>query len=744
MGLSHLSAAQVLSLTQAPSAQELTAEWQEASQSLHLSRSRTPLYCLVIGIDEYQSTKIPNLSGAVADSTAIHTLMSANDHAFTPHIKHLINQQATREDIIRELKALSSNPLIRRGDPIFIYYAGHGGSAAWTNDQGQTDASNIQFIVPHDCGEHAETIPYHDFVRYMERIADTKGNNITVVFDCCRSSFESAVRGPARNSGIYTLISRCHTNWDIEAMHREDRRPRGTNVPPAFVLKGIHSHTLITSCGVQQRAWESGGRGMFTTALIKGLKLALRESISFNELMGMIPHIPGSFQYIFTTNVSARQDPQCVGINLNRPVFTTSAVPTSPLAHALNPDLSLIIRSVDGQFELRECLPASDARFPARKPGENPVSLCIQFGLGLPMDEIFEHLRMKYDGRRINTYTKVPRGETEADVIISVADGRVVLDDLTSFRLPSISDLPTQSEFKRLPFTFEPDCRSLYSIISATSHWFYHLRRRPPNDVMSHSARVTISFMELENVDNATSEPAPITGDSLINQVPGVGSVIDLVVDNDKIYGMKIKNSSPYALYPYLFYFDNSDYSITSYYEPPVSTSTGKPDPPLPPHGSSLAIGYGPAGAAPLKFFLREGQDIDNGHFKLFLTTEYVDLSMIPQNSPFEAHVADKTQPRGLRRAESSTPLLWGIGVAAVGMIVLGFLGIQFFLTCLNEWTCALRISQHILEESERCQLGQGVLSLGEGSDTTANESQGPHHGSRCYRAAPERCRYGV
>lgn len=71
-------------------------------------------------------------------------------------------------------------------------------------------------------------------------------------------------------------------------MYEEDRRPRGTNVPPAFTHKGMHSHTLITSCGVQQSAWESGGRGVFTTALIEGLKVALRENISFNELMGMI------------------------------------------------------------------------------------------------------------------------------------------------------------------------------------------------------------------------------------------------------------------------------------------------------------------------------------------------------------------------------------------------------------------------------------------------------------------------
>lgn len=260
----------------------------------------------------------------------------------------------------------------------------------------------------------------------------------------------------------------------------------------------------------------------------------------------------------------SRQDPQCTGINLNRQLFTTGADPTSPLAHALNPDISLIIRSVHGQFEIRGCLPASDARFPARERGENPVSLCIQLGIDLPVDEIVDHLKTVYDSRGINTYTEVPHGDSEADVIISVADGRAVLDDLNNSRLPSISTFPTLHRFKRLPLTSEPDCQSLHSIISAASHWFYHLRRRPTSELISSLAGlVTVEFMELETKENATLEPTPTTSDSLIHQVQGVGCVIDLVVDEEKIYGTKIKNSSPHDLYAYIFYFDNSDFSIS-------------------------------------------------------------------------------------------------------------------------------------------------------------------------------------
>lgn len=85
--------------------------------------------------------------------------------------------------------------------------------------------------------------------------------------------------------------------------------------------------------------------------------------------------------------------------------------------------------------------------------------------------------------------------------------------------------------------------------------------------------------------------------------------------------------------------------SPASYYQPP--TSGAKVDPPLLPN-SSLTIGYGAGGGAPYGYFLRENQDIDVGHFKLFLSTERVDLSHVPQPSPFDPHrdvgtVPDKT-----------------------------------------------------------------------------------------------------
>ena len=47
-------------------------------------------------------------------------------------------------------------------------------------------------------------------------------------------------------------------------------------------------------------------------------------------------------------------------------------------------------------------------------------------------------------------------------------------------------------------------------------------------------------------------------------------------------------------------------------------------------------MGYGDSGSVPYAFFLREGQNVDVGTLKLFLSRKHVDLSAVAQSSPFQ------------------------------------------------------------------------------------------------------------
>jgi hypothetical protein len=77
-------------------------------------------------------------------------------------------------------------------------------------------------------------------------------------------------------------------------------------------------------------------------------------------------------------------------------------------------------------------------------------------------------------------------------------------------------------------------------------------------------------------------------------------------------------------------------YYAASYYEPPISNEaplrrkdadTGKP--------GSLTIGSRSSPSPPLSYYVEDGEDVDVSFLKVFLSTKYVDLSSVPQNSPF-------------------------------------------------------------------------------------------------------------
>ena len=57
-------------------------------------------------------------------------------------------------------------------------------------------------------------------------------------------------------------------------------------------------------------------------------------------------------------------------------------------------------------------------------------------------------------------------------------------------------------------------------------------------------------------------------------------------------------------------------------------------DSPLRPNGS-MKVGYGAGDEAPFVYTLNDDQDLEVGFLRLFLSTEYVDFSHIPQSSPF-------------------------------------------------------------------------------------------------------------
>ena len=99
-------------------------------------------------------------------------------------IKNLRNSEATRSAIIEGIKAFSLNDEIKEGDPILIYFAGHGGSADTPKGWEVGSTGKIELLIPYDHSSPLEDgnpkhgIPDRTLGALLSQLAIEKGDNI--------------------------------------------------------------------------------------------------------------------------------------------------------------------------------------------------------------------------------------------------------------------------------------------------------------------------------------------------------------------------------------------------------------------------------------------------------------------------------------------------------------------------------------------------------------------------------------
>jgi Caspase domain len=279
------------------------------------------LSALVIGINAYKSPDIRNLRGAVADADVISEYLTKQLNVPRSRVTNLRDAQATRDNIINSIYDLvkRDDEPINHGDPILIFYAGHGATVP-ARAEGEAGSNNIQCIVPHDCRVNVweSVIPDRILGALLHKLADAKGDNIvrvclaapmfyaylpiesqTVIFDCCHSGSATrmddvmAVLDPTRISrGIELKPDKIPVGLD-QSIWINENEERATAIASGFSHTGLYSHVLLTACGADEPAREQKGRGLFTSALLEVLSQVDPSKVTYTDLMKRIPHIPG-------------------------------------------------------------------------------------------------------------------------------------------------------------------------------------------------------------------------------------------------------------------------------------------------------------------------------------------------------------------------------------------------------------------------------------------------------------------
>ncbi|KAJ7301266.1 caspase domain-containing protein [Mycena albidolilacea] len=581
----------------------MTVTFRLQEPERNLRDPRCPVFAFIIGIDEYLANSIPNLKGCVNDAQTVKTFLTNRFHIPEPQIAILVNADATRDIILEKFQShLIDNSAIEQDDTIIIYYAGHG-SRAKAPDSWPSMDGKIETLVPHDertktleNGQVVHGIPDRTINMLLSRLATAKGNNITVIFDCChsggitRDSSSSILPVPRFVETLVPIPE--HLDWNLLGV-----RSGKVDLPLGIKHKFMHSHVLLAACREQQRAREcisASGEpcGFFTDSLIKHLRGIGPNRITYAELLDLLPTLPD-------------QNPQCEGANKDRFIFNLEGPAHDPIAHALtmreDGTLEVDAGSMRGVVVGTQFVPERDAR---RSLEPQLVLVAVSVDLNsstlipmMPAENLFLVVECP------NHADLAVRRISEAEFSITRLDPK-----LSRYVVPDVKlDVPVEN---------------LPCVLDAVAQFNYFLGRHNGNDSLGNEVKI---------------EMYSLSGEYWA-RVPDL-EFGNLLVDNEGRfrlepegrYGFAICNYSQYDLFPYLFYFDPATYSVDAWYKPESPTM----EPPLKaksgPGPTRITIGYGAGGGYAFQFVIPEGVTSDTGFLKLFVSTKYLDMSGVEQ-----------------------------------------------------------------------------------------------------------------
>lgn len=584
------------------------------------------------------------------------------------NIISLRDEQASRASILSAFSSLRDNAKYKKDEAaIIIYYAGHGAQTDKPEEWKDwiTSGERIEMLCPSDIGcpvtingqeDVIQGIPDRTISVQLNHISDVKGNNITLVLDCCSSA------GMNRGEESETLIRRISNPPPFKnSTDKElwEHGTRGGGSADGFSGKFHASHVLLAACGRDQFAREHPltKQGFFTYSLMQVLNGNDINTLTYTSLIHKMrmppwqtPHCEGQgvYRQLFN-NRAPGADSSFILAKLEETskkawniileagaaqgitVGSRMAVHASNLletAGTPNPRLGYLTVTSVGPFTCVLEVPPDTKRFPIP-----PLFYClIEYRASQKIALYCEDrlwLESLFPPETHNQLTMTIVDDVQScDLQLTVIGEKVYFDRHNVLVTPHIGT--------RIPHTIDADDKSaIWNVVKSSLHFYYHLIRTGSDDFRN-------VWMELKKLKDELSEDfdrvyTPI-GKNLIEVEPAT-----IVVDESACLGLTIFNQTNLHLYPYLFYFDPTDLTIIEWYTPPFGAGPGrlttKVDVPLLPKGM-LALGYGNGGVPPWQFLFREGEKKDIGFFKLFLSTRPTHFSSILQQSPFESSMS--------------------------------------------------------------------------------------------------------
>ncbi|KAF8884222.1 caspase domain-containing protein, partial [Gymnopilus junonius] len=598
-------------------------------------------FVLLIGIDQYSSPQIPNLTGAVADALAMKTFLVEVIGVPPDHIHELYDNKASGENIRAAILGFADDERIHHDDSILIYYAGHGSEVS--NPQPISMTSKVQMLIPHDFDESAvgfvtsQGILDFVFSEWLSKVAKSKGDRILVILDSChsgsgtRTAEDHAIRGISLSKGF-----RLSTTYVTPMNEVADGQVRGSKAAYGFAKSGLESHVLLAACSEDQTAKEKNGRGLFTVALLSTLQRLGPSTCTYADLIQSLP------------DIGREQNPHCEGVHSDRLFLSGSTIARPVTVYKVTQHgTDFVIPAGDAVG----IVPGAEFAVYGEKPhGQAPLGFLVALKVSTTATTLVQkpgvpeftvptsgHVVQIGSGPQIIMVNVAVQAELFGDLSLKdtlgpkIPPGLLIVDDL------KCADLVLNKNDKGIGFDIlDRSCTNyglhhtsrsrheelddVLTLLQAASHFYFHLRRSS-NHLLA--TRLNVECFEIY----APFHTSEGTLTSMGNYYDEEGTI--------PAYGFRITNCSQVPLFVAAFFFNTSDLSIKAYYRPPIPHSASEARPCLP-SGASLTIGYGASRAIPREYYVDDGFEVDVGFLKIFSSTDYVDYVPLEQASPFE------------------------------------------------------------------------------------------------------------
>jgi len=232
---------------QAPAARPVT---QDTSPGIAGMAVNSQNWAVIVGISEYQDSRIPSLRYASRDAESFYNWAVSKDGGrFAPsRVKVLLDKDATAKNIKEALFSWLKQAL--EEDMVTIYFAGHGSPES-------PDSPDNLYLLPYDVnydGISSTGFPMWDIETALKRFI--KAKKVVVIADACHAGGVGQSFDVARRSARNIEVNQIETG--IQSLSK--------------VGDGV---CVITASDDKQYSQEGqkwgGGHGVFTYFLLEGL-----------------------------------------------------------------------------------------------------------------------------------------------------------------------------------------------------------------------------------------------------------------------------------------------------------------------------------------------------------------------------------------------------------------------------------------------------------------------------------------